>query len=76
MRKLSVYRCKRCNALIDCDDLDFLTETGFDKAFASKSKGVVYRPIISENRVTEAIIHRCDPDNIGICELIGWRKIE
>ena len=76
MKRLGVYRCKKCNALVDCGELAFLTETGFDQAFASESKGVVYRPIITASEVTEAIIHRCDPENIGICELIGWRRIE
>ena len=75
MKRASVYRCKKCHALLDCDELVLLTEIGFDQAFALKSKGIAYKPI-TESTTTKIIIHRCDPENIGICELIGWRKIE
>lgn len=45
MKRASVYRCKKCHALLDCDELVLLTEIGFDQAFALKSKGIAYKPI-------------------------------
>lgn len=40
MKRVSVYRCKNCHALLDCDKLTLLDETGFDQSIASKSNGV------------------------------------
>ena len=75
MKRVSVYRCKNCHALLDCDKLTLLDETGFDQSVASKSNGVAYKPVTAST-TTEINIHKCTPESIGICELIGWRKIE
>ena len=73
--------CDRCGFSLDGKTYNenelflILPENILDGVFESKEKGFVYRPSIEEHRTGGIIIHRCDPVTIGVCELIGWRKI-
>lgn len=75
MKKVCVYKCKQCDAIFDSDGFLILPENILDGVLESKEKGFVYRPSIEEQRTGDIVIHRCDPVTIGVCELIGWRKI-
>lgn len=75
MKKVCVYKCKQCDAILDSDGFLILPENILDGVLESKEKGFVYRPSIEEQRTGDIVIHRCDPVTIGVCELIGWRKI-
>lgn len=75
MKKVCVYKCKQCGAILDSDGFLILPENILDEIFGSKEKGFVYRPSIEEHRTGDIVIHRCDPVTIGVCKLIGWRKI-
>lgn len=75
MKKVCVYKCKQCDAILDSDGFLILPENILDGVFESKEKGFVYRPPINAYRAGDIVIHRCDPVTIGVCKLIGWRKI-
>ncbi len=75
MKKICIYKCKQCNAILDSDGFLILPENILDKVFELKEKGFIYRPPINTYRTGNVVIHRCDPVTIGVCELIGWRKI-
>lgn len=75
MKKACVYKCKQCDAILDSDGFLILPENILDEVFKSKEKGFVYRMPINAYGTGDIAIHRCDPVTIGVCELIGWRKI-
>lgn len=75
MKKVCVYKCKQCDAILDSDGFLILPENILGEVFKSKEKGFVYRMPINAYRTGDIAIHRCDPVTIGVCELIGWRKI-
>ena len=75
MKRCSVWRCKQCDTILDSYGFLILPENILDEFFESEEKGFVYRPPIEEQRTGDIVIHRCDPVTIGVCELIGWRKI-
>lgn len=76
MKKVCVYKCKQCDAILDSDGFLILPKNILDEIFESKEKGFVYKPSIGAYRTENMVVHRCDPKTIGVCELIGWRKIE
>lgn len=76
MKKICVYKCKQCDAILDSNGFLILPENILDGIFESKERGFVYKLPINAYRTGYIAIHRCDPVTIGVCELIGWRKQE
>ena len=50
MKKVCVYKCKQCDAILDSDGFLILSENILDGVFESKEKGFVYRPPINAYR--------------------------
>lgn len=69
-----VYRCKQCGAVFNAENkLDDIFEDGLKFAFINEDPIISILPYKSSGN---AIVHRCDYSTIGMCELIGWRKIK
>lgn len=73
---LEVYKCKNCGAIITQNAklnrfttewiLNDIFETGFNFTDVRNSA------ILSGKDM--GVLHRCDPENLSICDFIGWRK--
>lgn len=73
MTRCSVWRCKQCGAVINnAEDAKILDNT-FDELFSLKT---VCNNLKGFDLPTVQYTHRCDSQTIGLCEFIGWRKIE
>lgn len=69
-----VYRCKQCGAVLNAEnELDGIFEDGLKFAFINENPIISISPYKSSGK---AIAHRCNDSTIGMCELIGWRKIK
>ena len=69
MTRCAIWRCKQCGAKIE-DILDLkLSKEELDVLFETNGKAIFY--LGSQN---SKILHRCDPETIGLCEFIGWKK--
>ncbi len=73
MSVYGIYKCKQCRAVFSSSELGNLPYKTVGELFARTSEANAIRYARITN---EMITHRCDPENIGICELIGWRKQE
>lgn len=47
MKKVCVYKCKQCDAILDSDGFLILPENILDGIFESKERGFVYRTPIN-----------------------------
>lgn len=73
MTRCAIWRCKQCEAKIE-DVLDLkISKEEFDALFETNGKVISYFGSQTNN---SKILHRCDPETIGLCEFIGWRKQE
>lgn len=73
MRFYGIYKCKQCGSVFSTNELRDLPYETVCGLLSSKSEVDAVK-FARETR--ESIIHRCDPDTVGICEQIGWRKYE
>ena len=72
MKRCAVWRCKQCNAIINNAGESEMQEKCFDKLFESKN---ICDAIIGYETPNKTFVHHCNSETVGICELIGWRKI-
>ena len=73
MTRCSVWRCKQCGVVI-CNAKDAkIPDNAFDELFGLKT---VCNNLTGFALPIVKYTHRCDPQTIGLCEFIGWRKYE
>lgn len=73
MTRCSIWRCKQCGTII-CNAKDAkIPDNAFDELFGLET---VCNNLTGFSLPTVKYTHRCDPQTIGLCEFIGWRKYE
>ncbi len=73
MKRCSVWRCKQCGTVIYNAESARICNNTFDELFSSKT---VCNNLTGFDLPTVKYTHRCDPQTVGLCEFIGWRKQE
>jgi len=73
MRFCGLYKCKQCGSVFSTNELRDLPYVTVCELFSNANEVNAVKCV----KVTrEEIVHRCDPDTVGICEHVGWRKYE
>lgn len=73
MTRCSIWRCKQCGAVINNAEDAKIFDSTFDELFSLET---VCNNLKGFDLPTVKFTHRCDPQTIGLCEFIGWRKYE
>ena len=73
MRFCGIYKCKQCGSVFSTNELRDLP---YETVYGLLSSTSEVNAVKFARETRETIIHRCDPDTVGVCEHIGWRKYE
>lgn len=75
---LEVYKCKNCGAIItQSAQLNrFTTGWILNDIFESKYNFTDVRNCLNLSGKEMSVLHRCDPENLYLCDFIGWRKMK
>lgn len=73
MTRCSIWRCKQCGATIIWTKESKIPYKAFDELFDLPT---VFNALTGLDSQNTKYTHRCDPQTVGLCEFIGWRKQE
>ncbi len=68
-----IFKCRNCGQLIITDTrLTYSAEWMLADIFKNSDD---YVPVVQGSALSQSveIFHRCDPENLCICDFIGWR---
>lgn len=68
-----IFKCRNCGQLIITDTrLTYSAEWMLADIFKNSDD---YVPVIQGSQLSQSVemFHRCDPENLCICDFIGWR---
>ena len=71
-----IFKCRNCGQLIITDTrLTYSAEWMLADIFKNSDD---YVPVVQGSALSQSveIFHRCDPENLCICDFIGWRTGE
>lgn len=73
MKGWSIWRCKQCGMTIYNAENAKIPSNELERLFSLET---VCNNLKGLDLPTVKYAHRCDPQTIGWCEFIGWRKQE
>lgn len=68
-----IFKCRNCGQLIITDvRLTYSAEWMLVDIFKNNDD---YVPVVQGSQLSQSVemFHRCDPENLCICDFIGWR---
>lgn len=68
-----IFKCRNCGQLIITDvRLTYSAEWMLADIFKNNDD---YVPVVQGSQLSQSVemFHRCDPENLCICDFIGWR---
>ena len=68
-----IFKCRNCGQLIIIDTrLSYSAEWMLADIFKNSDD---YVPVVQGSQLSQSVemFHRCDPENLCICDFIGWR---
>lgn len=68
-----IFKCRNCGQLIITDTrLTYSEEWMLADIFKNSDD---YVPVVQGSQLSQSVemFHRCDPENLCICDFIGWR---
>ena len=68
-----LYKCKQCGSVFSDNELKNLPDETVCELLSNTNENDAAK---CAKFTRETIIHRCDPQTVGLCEFIGWRKQE
>jgi hypothetical protein len=75
---VKIFKCRGCDRNIIKNDVDLsaVEEWTLSETFKSKCETAEVSGGSRLSGQNKFLLHRCDPENLCVCDFIGWKEIE
>lgn len=75
---VKIYKCRRCgrDVIKHNVDLSVTEQWNLSEIFKEKYKVAEASGGSRLSGQNKFLLHRCDPENLCVCDFIGWKEIE